>query len=195
MGWRVSIYKADKNNPVSINVDEYGYESADINGERIAYDCGTDTWCMLKHSNEEFKKEIKCLKEDCDQDFYSITKKGFKMIIQDFRERIIQNIKKSIEVTENPEIRELNYAYAYTPDALQYLKEELREQLKEEFFKTAVKIPVDASNVIAEHVFAVVSELNGLTVGAHKVLTAEETAKVCSQLQRERFQTTEKLIV
>lgn len=127
MGWRVSIYKADKNNPISINVDEYGYESADINGERIAYDCGTDTWCTLKHSNEEFKKEIKCLKEDCDQDFYSITKNGFKMMILDFRNRIIKNIKKSIEVTETPEIKETKYDYAYTPDALQYLKEELRE--------------------------------------------------------------------
>lgn len=127
MGWRVSIYKADKNNPITINVDEYGYENAHINGERIAYDCGTDTWCLLKHSNEEFKKEIKCLKDDCDQDFYSITKNGFKMMILDFRSRIIQNIKKSIEVTEDPEIKEIKYDYAYTPDALQYLKEELRE--------------------------------------------------------------------
>ena len=35
MGWRVSWYKADKNEPLKITIDENGYENIDINGVMI----------------------------------------------------------------------------------------------------------------------------------------------------------------
>ena len=49
------------------------------------------------------------------------------------------------------------------------------EQFEEEFFKAAVKIPVDATNIVTQHIFAVVREFYGLTVGSYQVLT--ETSK------------------
>ena len=82
MGWRVSWYQADKENPVTVEQidDEWSgktYETGKINGEMIMNNQGTDMWIDLKSNNEDFKKEIKCLTNDTDQDFYSITKKGF----------------------------------------------------------------------------------------------------------------------
>ena len=73
MGWRVSWYKADKNEPLNITVDEDGYEEIDINGEQVANNNGTEFWIELKR-NVDFQKEIKCLKEHPDNDCYSITK-------------------------------------------------------------------------------------------------------------------------
>ena len=62
------------------STEEDGYVSAEVNGERILDDTATDVWCELKQQ-EEFRKEIVCLHEHPDCDFYSITKKGFEMII------------------------------------------------------------------------------------------------------------------
>ena len=77
MGWRVSFYRADKENPIIIEHDDNDdYDVVKINGEQIMYDQGTDVWCELSHSNEDFKKEIKCLQEDTDRDFFSITKES-----------------------------------------------------------------------------------------------------------------------
>ena len=59
MGWRVSLYKADKETPVKIEYAEgEKYPEVNINGEQIAYDCATDAWCYLKKNSEEFNKEI-----------------------------------------------------------------------------------------------------------------------------------------
>ena len=69
------------------------------------YDQGTDVWCELSHSNEDFKKEIKCLQEDQDRDFFSITKEGFKMMILEYRQKVINTIKKQIEVHRNPALK------------------------------------------------------------------------------------------
>ena len=84
MGWRVSWYQADKNNPVVVEEIDEGdgvlYTTGKINGKQVMNNQGTDIWNELKF-NEDFKKEIKCLAENPDQDFYSITKEGFKMVI------------------------------------------------------------------------------------------------------------------
>ena len=66
MGWRVSWYKADKNEPLKITIDEDGYENIDINGVMVANNNGTEFWQELKYKNEDFQKEIKCLKEHPD---------------------------------------------------------------------------------------------------------------------------------
>lgn len=93
MGWRVSWYKADKNEPIKFITEDYGdgetYTYPEVNGECVANNQGTEFWLKLK-DDEEFKKEIECLKEDDDCDYYSITKEGFKQIILAYRERIIE---------------------------------------------------------------------------------------------------------
>ena len=98
MGWRVSWYKADKENPVVVEEIDEGdgvlYTTGKINGKAVMHNQGTDIWIELK-CNEDFKKEIKCLAENPDQDFYSITKEGFKMVILAYRDRIIENLKKN----------------------------------------------------------------------------------------------------
>lgn len=53
----------------------------------------------LKSSNDDFKKEIKCLHEDEDCDYYSITKEGFKK----YRRRVIDYMKASLNLYNHPE--------------------------------------------------------------------------------------------
>ena len=54
MGLRVSWYKADKENPVSIiHDDDKDYDDIKINGEKILHDHGTDIWCDLSFNNED----------------------------------------------------------------------------------------------------------------------------------------------
>ena len=130
MGWRVSLYKADKENPVTIEhiVDKYNkmeYDTAEINGEQLMYDQGTDIWLDLKHNNEDFKKEIKCLADNPDQDFYSITKEGFKMIILAYRDKVINYYKKQIEVYKNPKLKDTRDYWRYDGNILSCMEEEL----------------------------------------------------------------------
>ena len=124
------MYKADKENPVTIEhiVDKYNkmeYDTAEINGEQLMYDQGTDVWLDLKHNNEDFKKEIKCLADNPDQDFYSITKEGFKMIILAYREKAITYLKKQIEVYKNPELKDGADYWRYDGDLLKVVEQEL----------------------------------------------------------------------
>ena len=52
MGWRISLYKANKENPIKIEYAEGSkYPDIEINGEQIAYDTATDAWCYLKDNN------------------------------------------------------------------------------------------------------------------------------------------------
>ena len=80
MGWRVCWFKDDKEKPLIVKTDEKGYKEVSINGIQVANNQGTDLWIKLRNS-KDYTKEIKCLHEDSDQDFYSITKEGFKQII------------------------------------------------------------------------------------------------------------------
>ena len=128
MGWRVSFYRADKKNPVIVKQefdDGETYNDITINGEEIMYDQGTDVWCELSHSNEDFKKEIKCLQEDTDRDFFSITKEGFKMMILEYRQKVINTIKKQIEVHKNPALKDTLEYYGYDGDLLKTMEDEL----------------------------------------------------------------------
>lgn len=128
MGWRVSFYRADKENPVIVKQDVYDgetYNDITINGEQIMYDQGTDVWCELSHNNEDFKKEIKCLQEDQDRDFFSITKEGFKMIILEYRQKVINTIKKQIEVHKNPALKDTYEYWGYDGDLLKTMEDEL----------------------------------------------------------------------
>lgn len=129
MGWRVSFYRANKENPVTIEhiVDgEMKYDTATINDEKeVLYDQGTDIWIELKTNNEDFKKEIECLADNPDEDYYLITKAGFKMIILAYRDRIIENLKKQIEVHKNPELKETRDFWRYDGDILRVMEDEL----------------------------------------------------------------------
>ena len=100
MGWRIDFYKANENEPLILTTEEDGYVSVKVNGERILDDIATDVWCELKQE-EEFRKEIVCLHEHPDCDFYSITKKGFEMIILECRKKIINWMKCIIKAENN----------------------------------------------------------------------------------------------
>lgn len=125
MGWRVSWYKADKEKPLIVKTDKEGYEDISINGIQIANNQGTDMWIKLRGS-EEYAKEIKCLREDPDRDFYSITKEGFKQIILFYRQVVIDYMKASVEVFEKPELKEIS-KYWNAQDLLEMVKHEIRE--------------------------------------------------------------------
>ena len=129
MGWRVSFYRANKENPVTIEhiVDgEMEYDTATINDKKeVLYDQGTDIWIELKTNNEDFKKEIKCLADNPDEDYYSITKDGFKMIILAYRDRVIDYLKKQIEIYKNPELKETRDFRRYDGDILRVMEDEL----------------------------------------------------------------------
>lgn len=129
MGWRVSFYKADKDKPVIITraVDDgETYNDIKINGEQIMYDQGTNVWCDLSHCNDEFKKEIKCLQEDSDRDFFSITKEGFKMIILAYREKVIDMLKKQIDVHKNPNLKDTEDYWGFDGNILRSMEDELK---------------------------------------------------------------------
>ena len=126
MGWRVSWYKANKEQPLKITIDDDGYEEIDINGVMILNNSGTEFWQELRYNNEDFKKEIKCLKDDPDMDLYSITKKGFKMMILAYRQRVIDYMKAAIDLYEHPEEKEMRKHW-FTQDLLEMVKQELQE--------------------------------------------------------------------
>ena len=126
MGWRVSWYKADKNEPLKITVEEDGYEYAEVNGVMILNNSGTKFWQELKYNNEDFKKEIKCLKDDPDIDLYSITKEGFKMMILAYRQRVIDYMKAAIYLYEYPEEKDMRKHWR-TVDLVEDYRSELRE--------------------------------------------------------------------
>lgn len=88
MGFRINFYKANRNEPLIFEKEEDNSVNIEINGERILDDTATEVWRELKQ-NETFKKQITCLHKHPDCDYYSITKKGFEMIILEFRKKII----------------------------------------------------------------------------------------------------------
>lgn len=126
MGWRVSLYKANKENPIKIEYAEGSkYPDVEINGEQIAYDTATDAWCYLKDNNEEFKKEIVNLYDNPDCDYYTISKEGFKMLALEFRRRIIEYIEDVIDLHEHPEDKGLGRHWG-TQSLESYVKSDLR---------------------------------------------------------------------
>lgn len=130
MGWRVNWYKADKDEPIIITheVGEYGdeWDEVKINGEEICYNNGTEFWLKLKLENENFQKEIKCLFEHEDVDVYSITKEGFKMIILEYRQRVIDYMKASLDLYQHPEEKEFSKHW-FTVDLVKEWEHEIRE--------------------------------------------------------------------
>ena len=130
MGWRVSWYRANKEQPLLITHhkdDKWNneWDEIDINGECLINNSGTEFWLDLKN-NEEFKKEIICIKEHSDIDYYSISKEGFKQIILAYRQRIIDYMKESIDLYEHPEEKESSKHW-FTEDVVDLMKSELRE--------------------------------------------------------------------
>ena len=69
------------------------------------------------------------------------------------------------------------------------------EQLQKVLFKTAVQIPVDAADVVSQHVFAVIGKFHRLSVCFHEMLSAEEAVQIAPQIERARLQAAEKFIV
>lgn len=114
MGWRVSWYRADKDEPVKFtncNKNGHYYVDWEINSECVSNNSGTEFWKDLKNNNEEFQKEIKCLLQDDDIDLYSITKKGFKMIILEYRKRIIDYMTQYLKEFEECDFTDENKSW------------------------------------------------------------------------------------
>lgn len=128
MGWRVSYYKANKEQPLNFH-NEAGekYPVFDVNGTKILYDQGTDIYLELK-SKEEFRKELTSLCEHPDIDVYSITKEGFKQIILGYRDRVINYTKKILELDAIPEDERGYDKYRY-PTLKQEIENDLNEWL------------------------------------------------------------------
>ena len=61
------------------------------------------------------------------------------------------------------------------------------EKLQEELFKTAVKIPVYAADIVSKHILAVIRKFNRLTVRANQVLASKEARKIGAKLKGQRF--------
>ena len=74
MSWRVNWYRANKSEPLIITheVGNNGdaWDDVEINGECICCNSGTEFWKNLKYNNEDFRKEIKCLYDHPDCDYY-----------------------------------------------------------------------------------------------------------------------------
>lgn len=126
MGWRVNWYKADKNEPIIKGEEDDGYPWFEINGEEICHNNGTEFWLKLKGENEDFQKEINCLFEHEDVDVYSITKEGFKMIILEYRQRVIDYMKDSLDLYQHPEEKEFSKHW-FTLDLIKEWEDEIRE--------------------------------------------------------------------
>ena len=81
MGWRVSWYQADKENPVIVEENDEGdgvlYSTGKINGKQVMNNQGTDIWIELKTNNEDFKKEI----EDTLSNWPVVTNKDDKTVV------------------------------------------------------------------------------------------------------------------
>lgn len=92
MSWRVSFYRADKDEPiVQIDVQDESYNDIRINGEEILNNEGTVIWTKeitdeQKNNPELFEKLVD--HEDCD--YYNVTKAGLELFIQKYRDHIIQ---------------------------------------------------------------------------------------------------------
>ena len=114
-------------NPVIKQVVDDGeiYNDITINGEQIMYDQGTDVWCELSHNNEDFKKEIKCLQEDPDRDFFSITKEGFKMMILEYDKKLLILIKNKLRYIKIPALKDTSEYWGYDGDILKTMEDEL----------------------------------------------------------------------
>ena len=129
MGWRVSWYRADKDEPVKFtnyNKNGHYYVDWEINGECVSNNSGTEFWVDLKNNNEEFQKEIKCLLQNDDIDLYSITKKGFKMIILEYRKRIIDYMTQYLKEFEECDFTDEKKSWLGSELVLEF-KSELRE--------------------------------------------------------------------
>ena len=55
----------------------------------------------------------------------------------------------------------------------------VREELDVKPLKTAVKVPVDAADVVSQHVFTVVGKFHRLTVCLDQMFSAEKSRQIC----------------
>ena len=69
------------------------------------------------------------------------------------------------------------------------------KQLDEVLLKTAVQVPVDAADVIPQHILPVIGKLHGLPIGVDQMLTAEVPAEIPAEVECKRLQTTEECVV
>ena len=69
------------------------------------------------------------------------------------------------------------------------------KQFYKVFFKPTVSIPIDAANIVAEHVLAVIGKFHGRTVVVRLMIAAEITLHVVAHVQIGGFQAIQKFVV
>ena len=97
MSWRVSFYKADKNEPLTRELDhedEDGtYENTYINGQEILNNEGTIFWTeKISREEKENPELFEQLWEDPsgDCDYYEVKRPGLKLFIEKYQQHIIK---------------------------------------------------------------------------------------------------------
>jgi hypothetical protein len=109
MSWRVSFYKADKNEPLTRELDhedEYGtYENTYINGEEILNNEGTIFWTeKISREEKENPELFEQLWEDPsgDCDYYEVKRPGLKLFIEKYQQHIIKMYEDMLADPDNP---------------------------------------------------------------------------------------------
>ena len=95
MSWRVSFYRANKEQPLIIKqTDEDGYEDVDINGEEIINNEGTQVWQdMSEEERNNHDLFVDLRPDDEDWDIFLVTKKGLELFIRKYEKENAEMFK------------------------------------------------------------------------------------------------------
>lgn len=126
MSWRLSWYKANKENPIVYEEESYEIDNGEtyiercpiVNGDKVLWNEGTDILCdMTKEeiNNPLYFREI--LKEG-EFEFHEVTKEGLKYFIEKYKERIIKIFEEALKSDDE--------RHPFYPSLKQYAKEKLR---------------------------------------------------------------------
>lgn len=105
MSWRLDWYKADKENPLKIKIEDNGanenFEYAEINGELLLNSEGTEIWQDMTKEERNNKELFIELFEHNDFDYFEVTRKGLELFIEKYRQRISIVYKEAIKSIED----------------------------------------------------------------------------------------------
>ena len=95
MSWRVSFYRANKEQPLIIKqTDEDDYEDVDINGEEIINNEGTQVWQdMSEEERNNHDLFVDLRPDDEDWDIFLVTKKGLELFIRKYEKENAEMFK------------------------------------------------------------------------------------------------------
>ena len=141
MSWRVSFYKADKNEPLTrklVHEDEDStYEKTYINGQEILNNEGTIFWTEEISQEEKENPELfeQLWEDPCgDCDYYEVKRPGLKLFIEKYQKHIIKMYEDMLADPDNP----LEGINAYAKRKLWNWKHDLVVNLRDDYKFTRV---------------------------------------------------------